>query len=40
VLGSYHQEGVIWFLFKEITLTRVIVLTGRVEAPGGAGSLS
>jgi hypothetical protein len=32
--GSYHLEGVIWFPFERIL--GIIVLTGRVAAPGGS----
>jgi hypothetical protein len=35
--GSYHLEGVIWFLFERNF--GVIVLAGRVAAPGGSSSL-
>jgi hypothetical protein len=36
--GSYHLEGVIWFLFERIL--GIIVLIGKVAIPGGSSSLS
>jgi hypothetical protein len=38
VLGNYHLDGIIWFLFERIL--GIIILTGRVAAPGGSSSLS
>jgi hypothetical protein len=36
--GSYHLEGIIWFLFESIL--GIIVLTGRRAVPGGSSSFS